>query len=58
MISKHCRFWEDLDVVVLESRPSVGARATVEVEYASKGSDWEGHLFIIVPKEKMITKKK
>lgn len=47
---------EDLEVVVLESKHSIGARASVNVEYASSGFDWESGLFIITPKIKMIKK--
>ena len=49
------RSW-DYEVVIPNSIPSMGPRATVNVKYVNPGFDWDSGKFFIVPEHAMIKK--
>ena len=47
---------EELVVVIPNSKPSMGGIATIKVQGAGRGIDWNGCQFIIWPEVEMINK--
>jgi len=40
---------KNTEVVIVNNKPSFGARSTTKVKYVNTGFDWERGLFLIVP---------
>lgn len=47
---------DDCEVVVVESRPSLGGRACIKVSHATFGMDWEKNRLNIAPENPMVQK--
>ena len=42
----------ELEVVIPNNKPSIGAESATKVHMAYNGFDWDGHLFFILPVNK------